>query len=60
MHRSEDRDAQIAEGRYIAGRIPGATFLELSGRDHLVFVGGQDAVVDAAREFVEKLERTSE
>src|SRR5204863_2527231 len=35
MHRRDDRDAGMEEGRYIADRIPGAQFVELDGEDHL-------------------------
>ena len=32
LHRTGDRDANVEEGRYIAERIPGAKFVELTGR----------------------------
>lgn len=51
IHRTDDLDARIEEGRWIAGRIPGARFLELPGPDHLPWVGDQDAVLDAVEEF---------
>ena len=34
MHRTEDRDAQVEEGRYIAAHISGARFAEFPGADH--------------------------
>jgi class 3 adenylate cyclase len=34
LHRTDDEDALLAEGRYLAERIPGAEFIELSGVDH--------------------------
>ena len=52
LHRTGDRDANIEEGRYIAGRIPGARFIELSGQDHMPHVGDQDQVVDEVEEFL--------
>jgi pimeloyl-ACP methyl ester carboxylesterase len=52
MHRADDGDALLAEGRYIADHIPGATLLELPGRDHLIFVGDRDGVIAAARDFI--------
>ena len=52
IHRTGDLDAKIQEGRWIAARIPGARFLELPGRDHLPWVGDQDAVLDAVEEFL--------
>jgi len=52
LHRTGDLDANIEEGRYIAARIPGATFLELPGPDHLPWVGDQAEVVDEVEAFL--------
>jgi pimeloyl-ACP methyl ester carboxylesterase len=58
LHRTKDRDSNIEDGRYIAAHIPNANFVELSGEDHLLFVGDQDAVLDEVKSFVEKLRIT--
>lgn len=52
LHRTHDRTLRVEEGRYVAQRIPGATFVELPGDDHLPFVGDQDAVLDAIQSFL--------
>jgi pimeloyl-ACP methyl ester carboxylesterase len=52
MHRTDDKDAHIDEGRYVAGHIPGARFVELSGEDHLIYAGDTDAVVAEVRDFL--------
>jgi class 3 adenylate cyclase len=52
IHRTDDRDASVDEGRWIASRIPDARFLELPGPDHLPWVGDQDRLLDAVEEFV--------
>ena len=52
LHRTVDLEANIGEGRYIAGHIPGATFEELPGVDHLIMVGDQESVVAAIERFV--------
>lgn len=52
MHRRGDRDSHIEEGRFIAGRIPGARFIELSGEDHLPWIGDVDSIVTHVRELV--------
>ena len=39
IHRSDDRVCPASWGRYLAERIPGATFVELDGSDHLPWVG---------------------
>ena len=54
LHRTGDRCLQVEEGRYIAGRIPGARFLELPGEDHLPFVGDQDAILNEVGEFLQE------
>ena len=35
LHRADDRDASVEEGRWIAARIPGAKFVELGGDAHI-------------------------
>ena len=51
LHRAGDRDSRPEEGRYIAERIPGARFAELTGDDHVPFVR-LDEVVDPIEEFL--------
>jgi len=52
LHRSNDLETNVEEGRWIAGRIPGAKFVELRGADHLPWVGDQDSVLDEIEEFL--------
>jgi class 3 adenylate cyclase len=51
LHRARDVDSNVAEGRYIASRIPGARFVELSGADHFVAID-PDQILDAVEPFV--------
>jgi class 3 adenylate cyclase len=51
LHRDGDRDSRLDEGRYIAARIPGARFVELSGVDHFPAVD-PDQIVDEVEEFL--------
>jgi pimeloyl-ACP methyl ester carboxylesterase len=51
IHRTGDQCLSVEEGRYVASRIPGATFIELPGVDHLPFVGDQDPILEAIEEF---------
>ena len=51
IHRSGDRDSRPEEGRYIASRIPGGRFVELSGDDHMPALG-PDEIVDEIEEFL--------
>ena len=52
LHRTADVDASVDEGRWIAGQIPGARFVELPGGDHLFWVGDTDAVLGEIQEFL--------
>ncbi len=52
LHRTGDHDALVEEGRWIANQIPGARFVELSGEDHLPWVGDSGAVLDEIEEFL--------
>jgi class 3 adenylate cyclase len=52
IHRTGDRDANVEEGRWIAGQIPNARIVELPGEDHIPWVGDQDAVLDEIQEFL--------
>ncbi len=51
MHRTDDRDAKVEEGRYIASRIPGARFVEFSGADHAWWTRDRDAILDEVEEL---------
>ena len=51
LHKRDDRCTPIAEGRYIADHVPGATFVELPGADHWPWIG-HDQAVDEIQEFL--------
>ena len=51
LHRTGDLDAHIEEGRYLRNAVSGATFVELSGDDHVPFVD-PDQVLDEVEEFL--------
>jgi pimeloyl-ACP methyl ester carboxylesterase/DNA-binding winged helix-turn-helix (wHTH) protein len=52
IHRRGDRCLKVEEGRYLASRIPGAVFVELSGEDHLPFVGDQEEMLVQIEQFL--------
>jgi class 3 adenylate cyclase len=60
LHRAGDAYREVGHGRYLAARIPGAKYVELPGRDHLVYVGDQDAVLDEVEEFLTGVRRGPE
>jgi class 3 adenylate cyclase len=52
IQRADDSYRDAGQGRYIADQIPDAEYAELPGRDHLPYVGDQDAIVDEVEEFL--------
>lgn len=50
------RDADVfrdpGHSKYLAAHIPGARYVELSGVDHLPYVGDADAIVEEVQEFL--------
>jgi pimeloyl-ACP methyl ester carboxylesterase len=52
LHRTDDLDALVDEGRWIASRIPGASLVELPGADHVFWVGDTDAVLSEIEAFL--------
>lgn len=52
IHRTDDARIKIGGGRYLAEKIPSAKFVELPGRDHPIWTGDIDRVVDEIEEFV--------
>jgi class 3 adenylate cyclase len=52
LHREGDRYIHPGAGRFLAEHIADAKFVELSGEDHLYFVGDTDALVDEVEEFL--------
>ena len=52
MQRTGDRWVRAEEGRYLAERIGGARYLELDGRDHLIWGEDCDRLVDEVEAFV--------
>ncbi len=53
LHRTDDHCLTVDEGRYVAANIPGATFVELPGEDHLPFVGDQEVMLTAIERFLD-------
>jgi len=52
IHRTDDAHVKPAAGRYLAGKITGARFVEVPGRDHPIWTGDVDRVVDEIAEFL--------
>ena len=52
LHRADDATISSAMGRVIADAIPGATFVELPGADHLPWTGDTDALITEIEQFL--------
>jgi DNA-binding SARP family transcriptional activator/pimeloyl-ACP methyl ester carboxylesterase len=55
LHRRGDRAVRIGAGRYLAGHIAQARFIELEGSDHWAFAGDQRPVLANIEQFVTNL-----
>jgi pimeloyl-ACP methyl ester carboxylesterase len=55
--RTGDRDVSVEEERWIAGRIPRSTFVELPGDDHLPWIGDTDGLLDEVEVFLTGVRR---
>ncbi|TPI55830.1 alpha/beta fold hydrolase [Mesorhizobium sp. B3-1-7] len=52
VQRTDDRWVRPEEGRYLATHIQGARYVELAGRDHVIWGEDCDRLVDEIRSFV--------
>ena len=57
LHRREDPIVPVDNGRYLAEHIPGARLVELSGINHLPFLGEWEEILDEVEEFVTGVRR---
>jgi pimeloyl-ACP methyl ester carboxylesterase len=60
LHRTGDRRIDVGGSRYMAERIPGATYVELPGIDHVLWVADTEAVVGEIEEFLTGTRQTPE
>jgi class 3 adenylate cyclase len=60
IQRRGDAYRRVEHGRYLAETIPGATYVELPGRDNLPYVGDQDAILDEVEEFLTGVRHSAE
>jgi pimeloyl-ACP methyl ester carboxylesterase len=52
LHRTDDVNVPVANGRYIASKIPGARYVEFPGFEHSPFLGDWDTVAGEVEEFL--------
>lgn len=56
IHRRGEPAVSIDHGRWVAGQIPGARFVELDGIDHLPWHGDAQTILDLIREHVDGID----
>lgn len=52
LHRTNDIDVNVEEGKYLANRISNSKFVELRGNDHCFWVGDSFSVIEEIEEFI--------
>jgi len=52
LHKDRDLLIPHLHGEYLAGHIPGARYVELSGEDHLFFTEDADGLLDEVEDFL--------
>jgi len=57
IHRTDDALVPVEAGRWMAGQIPGARFVELPGDIHAPWFGDMDAIIDEVEELVTGVRR---
>jgi len=60
LHRAHDSLVLADGSRYMAGRIPGAKYVELPGEDHLWMFGDQRTLLDEVERFLTGTHQTAE
>lgn len=57
LHRADDGIEPVGAGRYIAGEITTADYVELPGADHFPWAGDQDSLIVEVERFVARVRR---
>jgi class 3 adenylate cyclase len=52
IHRAETHWNRVEHGRYLAEHIPGATYVEVPGSDHLSFAGDPEPILRETEKFI--------
>jgi class 3 adenylate cyclase len=60
VHRTGDQATRVEGGRYLAEHIPGASIVEVPGRDHFPWVGDTEAILEEVEQFVTGTRRGAE
>jgi class 3 adenylate cyclase len=52
LHRTHDRVVNVRSARWLAEHLPGSRYVEMPGRDHSIWTGDADRLLDEVEEFV--------
>lgn len=52
LHRRDDQRIPVEHGRHLAAHMPGAKYVELTGIDHLPFIGDTATIIDEIRQLL--------
>jgi pimeloyl-ACP methyl ester carboxylesterase/class 3 adenylate cyclase len=55
LHRKDDAIEPVGAGRYLAGAIAGAEYVELSGSDHFPWAGEQHSLIAEVERFLDEI-----
>ena len=55
LHRERDAIEPVGAGRYLAGEIAGAEYVELKGADHFPWAGDQHSLIAEVKRFVSRV-----
>jgi pimeloyl-ACP methyl ester carboxylesterase len=57
IHRRGDPAIDVQHGRYLAAHIPGASYVELDGIDHVPWEGDSATIVELIRNYIATITR---
>ncbi len=59
LHRTNDNDVKVEEGKFIAQQIKKSKFIELEGKDHLFWAGNTREILHEIQSFITNVKPTN-
>lgn len=59
LHRTNDNDVKVEEGKFIAQQIKNSKFIELEGKDHLFWAGNTREILHEIQSFITNVKPTN-
>ena len=57
LHRADNNFVRVDHGRWLAAHLPTARYVELTGADHVAWLGDSDGIADESEEFLTGVRR---